>query len=317
MASGDDIGSGRRFVASCLLRREGGGGLADGSTSFSSRNAGGRAAPGTGPLAPMRQGAEAGEVDRRIEVPVDDETAGTAAVGAFGERELGSRSATGTQLARRIVTVRRQDRAAGPIGLVFEHRTDPTQRRIADCTVQSTFAMPSPTVHTRQVQMLHHEDVVLTDQLRCRVMYGVTAQIGYARMSFRDLCSSLPPTPGGRPLRRCVTVPRTSAASRATLQAAQPCLRSAERSGIHHGRYPRQHVVVGESGRTTVRFQGLDLGGRRIEGIAICPSDPTVLVNHDADHDSRVRQVVPPRVCKAGPVAAQAGWSAILLSSSW
>src|SRR4249920_573175 len=85
---------GRRFVASCLSHRgSGGAGLPVGSTSFSSHDAGGRATPGTGPRSTGGGVAEAGEVDRRVQIPVDVGASVAAAVDTVPQRQLGFRLA--------------------------------------------------------------------------------------------------------------------------------------------------------------------------------------------------------------------------------
>jgi hypothetical protein len=73
-----------------------------GSTSISSLHAGGRATPGTGPHFPTSAVgvAEAGEVDRRIQIPIDARASIAAAVGAITQRELGFRPATHSSNSR-------------------------------------------------------------------------------------------------------------------------------------------------------------------------------------------------------------------------
>jgi hypothetical protein len=89
-----------------------------GSKSISSLHAGGRATPGTGPHFPTSAVgvAEAGEVDRRIQIPIDARASIAAAVGAITQRELGFRPATHSSNSREpavpTTTPRPADRAA-------------------------------------------------------------------------------------------------------------------------------------------------------------------------------------------------------------
>ncbi len=150
---------GRRFTASCLPHRVGGAGLPVGSTSVSSRNAGGRATPGTGPrITRIVAGvAEAGEVDRRVQIPIQGRTSVAAVVDPVPQRQLGFHSAAGTRLGGREPAARGHQRGPVPNRLVAQLDADPAQSSIVDRTIQAAFAGTATPGHPRNMEILDNQ----------------------------------------------------------------------------------------------------------------------------------------------------------------
>ena len=104
--------------------------------------------------------AEAGEVDRRIQIPIYRWASVAAAVDAVAQPEFGFHPAAPTQLSRREEPWRAHQFGAIPAGLVVQLGADPPQRGIAERPVEAAFAPPTTPAHVLRGQLLDRNDLV-------------------------------------------------------------------------------------------------------------------------------------------------------------
>jgi hypothetical protein len=103
---------------------------------------GGRPTVGTGPRSPSSGIAEAGEVDRRIQISIDRRASISVLIHAIAQAELGFRPTPRTQLCRGEASWRDHQRGATPGALVVELRTNPPHRGIPEARLRPCLRRP-------------------------------------------------------------------------------------------------------------------------------------------------------------------------------
>ena len=171
-----------------------GAGLLDGSTPVSNPMVGGRPTAGTGPHSTTRCGglAEAGEVDRRIQIPIHWWASVAAVVDAVAQPEFGFHPAARTQLSRREVPWCGHQRGAVPDGFVAELGADASQRGIPEGSVEAAFAPPAAAAQVLGGQLFDRDDLASGRQGGGRVV------VAWARIA--TTCAWMRPT---RAVARC------------------------------------------------------------------------------------------------------------------
>ena len=109
--------------------------------------------------------AEAGEVDRRIQIPADRRASVAATIDAITQRELGFHPAVRAQLSRRKQPGRGHQRGAIPTALVIELGTDPPQRSVAEGAVEAAFTATTAPAHVVDGELFDRDDLVAGRQL--------------------------------------------------------------------------------------------------------------------------------------------------------
>jgi hypothetical protein len=123
--------------------------------------------------------AQAGEVDRGVELSVNDRAAVLTPVYALGQGELGFHHAAGRAgLRAGIPPVRYHQPTAIPSGLVAELSAHPAESGIGDGPVQPAAARAAAGLapaHPGHIQILHHNHLVALRQLRGGLVQRVSA----------------------------------------------------------------------------------------------------------------------------------------------
>ena len=105
--------------------------------------------------------AEAGEVDRRIQIPADRRAPVAATVDTVAQTEFGFHPAAATQLSRREEPWCGHQFGAVPAGFVAELGADATQRGITERAVEAAFAPPTAAAQVLGGQVFDRDDLVL------------------------------------------------------------------------------------------------------------------------------------------------------------
>src|ERR1700756_3450777 len=169
----------------------------DRSTSISSRDAGGRPTAGSGPRCPISGVAEAGEVDRRIQIPIDGDASVAATVNAFMQAEFGFRSAARTQLSRSEKPGRGHQLGAIPKALIAELPKNTADSSITQGAVETAFAQSAAPAQVLGGQILDHHHGMPGGQGSGGPVYLMSTDRGHPSMnSAHPAVGTLPPVGG-------------------------------------------------------------------------------------------------------------------------